>query len=477
MLLTITTTHRPATDLGFLLHKHPARCQTVSMGFADVHVFYPEVSEQKCTAALLLDVDPIGLIRGGDRGKGHFDLSQYVNDRPYTCSSFMSVAIGKVFRTALNGQCPKHPELVDVLMPLSCKISMLPCRGGEKLLRQFFEPLGYTVAASDHALDKNFPDWGDSPYFTVELSMTATLKQLLNHLYVLIPALDNRKHYYIDDSEVKKLLKRGEGWLAGHEAKEIIARRFLGHQKSYTRQLLEQLRDDDTEELPADDNGVSPEETAEKELKLYDTRMDEVLAQLKAAGADSVIDLGCGDGKLLRLLLKDKSFKKITGMDVSSRSLEITARRLRMDRMSEREQGRISLFHGSLIYADPRFQGYHAAAVVEVVEHLDKPRLDAFRRVVFQYARPSTVVLTTPNREYNVMWPAIPAGTFRHGDHRFEWTREEFKEWAQDTGKQFGYAVEFFPVGKEEPNIGPPTQMAVFTIKEQETTGSPRANG
>jgi len=232
MLLTLTTTHRPATDLGYLLHKHPNRCQTTSFGPGTVNIFYPIATQEKCTAALLLDIDPIALIRGKGRGKSSLPLDQYVNDRPYVCSSFMSAALSKAFRSALNGQCKERPELVDTPMPLHCKISVLPCRGGESVLRELFEPLGYSVTARGYELDSQFPLWGPGPYYTVELSHTTSVRQLLNHLYVLIPVLDNQKHYYVDDSEIDKLLKRGEGWLANHPAKEKIALRYLRHKKA-----------------------------------------------------------------------------------------------------------------------------------------------------------------------------------------------------------------------------------------------------
>ncbi len=100
---------------------------------------------------------------------------------------------------------------------------------------------------------------------------------------------------------------------------------------------------------------------------------------------------------------------------------------------------------------------------VEVIEHLDPPRLAAFERVVFEFARPGTVVVTTPNAEYNVKWAALPAGKFRHGDHRFEWTRAQFHEWAERVAATHGYAVRFLPIGDVDATVGSPTQAAVFT--------------
>ena len=346
MLLSITTTHRPASDLGYLLHKHPGKVQSFDLSFGRAHAYYPEVGDDRCTACLLLDVDAVGLVRGRNPDQD-FLLAQYVNDRPYVASSFLSVAISQVFGSALNGKCKDRPELVTTPIPLEARLDVLPVRGGEHFLRAVFEPLGYQVEATRAPLDERFPEWGDSPYFSVTLRHTVTLADLLSHLYVLVPVFDAKKHYFI-------------------------------------------------------------------------------------------------------------------GVDVSVRTLEIAARRLKLERLPDRQAERVKLIHGSLMYRDQRLAGFDAAAVVEVIEHLDPPRLAAFERVVFEFARPGTVVLTTPNKEFNVTWETLPAGTFRHHDHRFEWTRAEFQAWANGVATRFGYAVRFLPVGPEHPEFGPPTQMAVF---------------
>lgn len=468
MLLTLTTTHSPATDLGYLLHKNPSRSQAFGLAFGTAHVFYPEASAERCTVALLLDIDPIGLVRNR-RGPARdgFSLEQYVNDRPYVASSLLSVAIAQVFGSALSGSSRERPELIAAPIPLVARLSVLPCRGGETLLRNLFEPLGYRETATHHPLDQQFPEWGEGAYFTVELSQTIALHDLLTHLYVLIPVLDNNKHYWIGEDEVEKLLRHGEPWLAAHPEKEQIVRRYLKHQRGLADQALARLIDTDPVEADETEEMLSVEEQqVEQKLSLNEQRQNTVLSVLKASGATRVLDLGCSHGNLLRRLLQDRQFEQIVGMDVSHRALEIASERLHMDRMPERQRARIQLLHGSLIYRDARLAGFDAAAVVEVIEHLDEPRLAASERVLFEFARPKTVIVTTPNVEYNVRFETLPAGSFRHRDHRFEWTRSQFREWARQVAERFGYAIRFLPVGAEDAEVGPPTQMAVFELRD-----------
>jgi len=464
MLLTITNLKPPATDLGYLLHKNPSRVQSFELSFGKAHVFYPEANSARCTAALLLDIDPVGLVRSrrGPAGEGGL-LEQYVNDRPYVASSFMSVAIARVFASALGGSSKGRPQLVDEPLPLTARIAALPCRGGEEFLQRLFEPLGYRIAAEHHPLDEKFPEWGEGPYYTVELSHEITLQNLLAHLYVLIPVLDADKHYCVGKDEIEKLLRRGEGWLQSHPEREAIVNRYLRGQRKLTREALARLTEED--EIDPDEEQKKKEEqeqAIEAPIRLNDIRLQQVLAELKTSGAKRILDLGCGEGKLMRELLKDRQFEEIVGMDVSYRTLEIASDRLHLDTLPSKQKERIKLVQGSLMYRDKRLAGFDAAAVVEVIEHLDEPRLAAFERVLFEFARPATVVLTTPNSEYNTKFKTLPDGQFRHRDHRFEWNREQFRAWANGIAERFDYNVEFKPVAEEDPQVGPPTQMGVF---------------
>ena len=464
MLLTISTTYQPATDLGYLLHKHPERVQQFDLSFGAAHIFYPEASATRCTMALLLDVDPVRLTRRPAGGASSFALQPYVNDRPYVASSLLSVAISEVLGTALNGRCKDRPALVGQAIPLEVGVSVLPVRGGPAFLEALFAPLGYTVSAERQPLDEKFPAWGPSRYYQVTLSGTVRLADLLSHLYVLVPVLDDDKHYYVDEAEIEKLLRHGEGWLADHPAKEEITRRYLSHLRRLTRQALAQLAEDDAVDPDAARVSQDAEEEAvEQPLRLHQQRLERVVDIIRESGARRVLDLGCGEGRLLQMLAKERSIGKLLGMDVTVSSLEKAARRLRLERLPEGEPKRIELIHGSLTYRDERLVGYEAAALVEVIEHLDPPRLAALERALFEFARPGLVVITTPNREYNANFANLPAGQFRHRDHRFEWSRAELAAWAEAVAERYGYSVRFEPIGPLDPELGAPSQMAIFT--------------
>ncbi len=467
MLLTITSTAAPATDLGFLLHKHPGQAQSFDVSVGQAHVFYPEASEGRCTAALLLEVDPIALVRGGrSAGPDTFSLAQYVNDRPYAASSMMAVALARVFRTAMAGRCDTRPELAAAALPLEIAIPALPSQGGAEVAQRLFGPLGWTVEAAPVPLDPLIPHWGDSRYVGLRLAGQLRLADALNHLYVLLPVLDNAKHYWVGIDEVDKLIRAGGGWLGRHPDRDLITRRYLAHRRELVLTATGRLAETDDTEAETLDNAVSdtgPDEAPQRQLSLAQQRTGAVVATLRAAGATTVVDLGCGEGTLVRALLDDSSFSQILGVDVSHRALELAAQRLHLDRMPDRRRARVNLLQSSLTYRDERIAGFDAAVLMEVIEHVEEARLGALEQTVFGSARPGTVVVTTPNVEHNVRFADLPAGSMRHRDHRFEWTRDQFRGWADAVAARRGYHVRYLPVGPDDPEVGPPTQLAVFS--------------
>lgn len=461
MLLTITYEGQNTQELGYLLHKNPDRAQQFELSYGKAYVFYPEVSDGRTTAALLLDIDPIDLARGkvGSKEGGLFD---YVNDRPYAATSFMSTAIARIFGTAMNGRCDKRQELADTPLKLTACLSSLKDNGDIELAKEMFEPLGYTVTAERTLLDESFPEWGISPYIDLTVSGTVRLSELLNHIYVLIPVFDRQKHYFISEEEIQKLLDHGEGWLADHPYKEKITRRYFAARRSYARKALDILLSDESIE---EEIAESDDSTEEKEIRtpLNTQRMETVKNAVLASGAASVIDLGCGECRLTSLLLNEPQIKKVTACDVSVSVLEKAAQRLRLDRMQAVRKNKLTLMQASLTYRDKRFEGHDCACVVEVIEHIEPMRIPAFERAVFEFAAPRTVILTTPNREYNANYEHMQENTLRHGDHRFEWTRAEFQEWTEQICERFGYSCEISGIGERDENLGAPTQMGVFT--------------
>lgn len=496
MLLTITATARPAgeggpedaTDLGYLLHKNPSRVQQFEISAGTAHVFYPEATQARCTAALLVEIDPVALVRGrhGKPAGGEgFSLGQYVNDRPYAASSMVAVALGKVFRTAMAGRCQARPELAAAQIPLELHVPALPCRGGADLAARLFEPLGWQVSVAQIPLDESVPGWGDSRYVDLRLRGQLRLADALSHLYVLLPVLDDAKHYWVSADEVDKLIRAGGGWLAGHPEKTLITRRYLAHKGSLLRSALARLAEVDDAEpesfdnaVPADDQDCADQEAAataqDRRVPLAEQRRGAVLAVLRASGASRVVDLGCGEGALTAALLADQTFTTVVAADVSARALQIAARRLNLDRMAQRQRDRLQLIQSSLAYRDQRLAGFDAIVLSEVIEHVDPQRLATLERTVFTDSRPRQVLVTTPNSEHNVRFEFLPPGAMRHWDHRFEWTRAEFAAWAQRVAAERGYQVRFLPVGPDDPEVGPPTQMAVFTLPESATAGVQR---
>jgi 3' terminal RNA ribose 2'-O-methyltransferase Hen1 len=456
MFLSIATTHQPANDLGFLLIKHPDRLHEIELSFGRAIVFFPEAGQERCEAVLVLDVDPVGLVRGSGMGEGLVD--QYVNDRPYSASSFLAVALNRVFRTAMNGVSRERQELAAVPIPLEICVKPLPVRGSEDLVRALFEPLGWSVEAERIAGHD-----GPSRYVSLVLRGTMQLSAALGQLYVLIPVLDEDKHYWVGEDEVQKLLAKGEGWLSAHPERDLIIRRYLKKQRRLVREALARLAPEEAEEETSPTPGQSREEALEAPMRLHDLRLDTVAATLVESGASVIADLGCGEGKLLRRLLPEKRLRKLIGLDASARCLDRAAERLKLGQANGIAEERVTLLHGALTYRDERWHEAEAAALVEVIEHLDPDRLPQLAEVVFGAARPKTVVVTTPNAEYNALFPGLAAGTFRHPDHRFEWTRAEFQAWASAVADRYGYGVRHAGIGEAHEELGSVTQMAVFT--------------
>ncbi len=485
VFLTLTSTAPNASDLGYLLHKHPERVQQFSLPMGVAHVFYPETSAQRCSVALLVEVDPVALAQDRRTRSSGFVLGRYVNDRPYVASSLLAVALARVFATALRGQCVARPELVQEELPLSIHLPALPDGGVEGLIESLFEPLGWAVTRTAEPADPAVPEWGPSGLSDVRLTGQMRLTDALSHLYVLLPVLDDGKHYWVGPEEVDKLIRRAGSWLSQHPQRELVSGRYLAHQRRYVTDALDRLAaiadaderasaeliEPETGELEpgkpqAGEPGSSQPEAGQqapaRTPALREVRRAAVLATLREVGAHRVVDLGCGDGWLLLDLLADPTFTRIVGADVSPDQLVRAERRLDLDRRAPSQAQRVQLVQSSATYRDPRLADTDAIVLMEVIEHVDPDRLPDLERVVFAAAQPPAVVVTTPNREYNARYPGLADGSWRHPDHRFEWTRSEFVAWAEAVAGRNGYRVQCRPVGTLDSDLGAPTQLALF---------------
>jgi 3' terminal RNA ribose 2'-O-methyltransferase Hen1 len=462
------TCHAPnAPEIGYLLGKNPASVFEREFSAGRVLVSYPEVAEDHITVVLLTEIDSIGLVRGPAAVAG---LDQYVNDRPYVASSLTSVALHTAFSSALAGKSRERPERVDERMRWEVLLPAVACDGGERLIAGVFAPLGYRVGVTRLPLDPAFPDWGEADLYSVRLEGEQTTRDVLGHLYVLLPVLDNTKHYYVATEEIEKLLDHGGAWLAAHPTRELIVRRYLRYKRPLVASALARLSEGTVaegmvgDEASAEPAGEAAARAGERDPGLHELRLQAVIAAVREVGARSLVDLGCGEGKLLRLALAERGLSRILGIDVSSQALARARRALRLDTLSDAERKRIQVAQGSLLYRDRRLEGFDVAAMVEVVEHLDPPRLGAMERVVFEHARPRRVVVTTPNREYNRHWAGLGAEKLRHSDHRFEWTRAEGRAWAEHVAATYGYRASWQEIGPADPALGAPSQRVIFDL-------------
>lgn len=458
----------PATDLGYLLHKHPDRVQSFATTQGEATVFYPVADADKCRAVLRVD--------GTDaRVDSHTDIDRHVNTIPYAASTRLVVALGKVFGDALAGRCTARPELVDHVWDVSVLIPSVPVRG-TLTPADVFEPLGWSVTARAEPLTPT--EWGDSDFVTLTLSGRFTVRDSLRHIAIALPALAGDKHYFVDDDDIDKLLRHGEGWLETHPRRDSIVRGYLKNLGALARDALTRLDPASTCDEESADQDLHDQDLHDREFRVGDLqgedfgddmaadrrmavgrrplaaeRIEAVAGMVRALGARSVLDVGCGEGRLLGTLSADGVFARLAGVDVSTDELGSATKRL------ERRRG-IELWQSSLLYTDARCRGFDVVVLMEVIEHIDRGRLPVAVDSVFETMQPGAVIVTTPNSEYNPVY-GITDG-FRHPDHRFEFTRDEFESWCRGVAADHSYTVTTSGIGQVSDDVGTPTQCAVF---------------
>jgi SAM-dependent methyltransferase len=467
------TVASPGDELSYLLFKHPGRVQAFDLAVGRAWVFYPRADAEATEAALLVDVDSAALARSKRFRVSGFELAHHVNDRAYAASSLLAVALGRVFRSAMAGSDPAdRPGAADRPRQLTIHLPSVRSRGGAPLVRQLFEPLGWAADAVEAV-----PTCVD-----LRLSGVARLSTALSQLYVLLPTLDDSKHYWVAEAEIDKVVRHGRDWLAEHPLRDRILFSYLARQRGYAADAAARLdgaagldgaaptdgagrpdgiaRADGAGRLDGIGGGATGAslDLAPAQVPLAEQRIRYLVAKLRGLGAKRVLDLGCGEGRLVRRLLDEAQFE-VVGADVSPGALDQAGRRL--EKLADRQLRRVSLIQASATYRDERFRGFDAIIASEVVEHIDPDRLAAVERNLFQDARPGRVIVTTPNADYNRLY-GLARGRPRHPDHRFEWTRAEFQGWAERVGRLGGYRVEFDGIGPEDPDLGQPTQVALF---------------
>jgi 3' terminal RNA ribose 2'-O-methyltransferase Hen1 len=462
VFLSIATTRQGAKDLGFLLYKHPDRVfrsdasRNAKMSAVG---FYPEATDERCEFCLVVEVDPVERVRGASWGAG---IAQYVEPLPFLASSYMAQALSLCLRSAMNGvvtsKDPAEEERLKVAAaekwPLEITVS--PLRTSPALISRMFEPLGWDVALHSIALDIPGMMSGDrgTDLHTLTLRGEVTLQDALTHLYVLLPALDPARHYFYGESEVQKLLDKSQNWLEQHPARELIVGRYLSKSRELRETALQQF------ETADDDETVAEGDVPDEPVSAHDERHQRIVEIVRGAGDVSVVDLGCGEGKLLERLSKLPGKLEITGVEPAMRDLDKAHRALSRNPGKQMDP-RIKLKHGSILYADDQLKGFDIAILSEVIEHIDPERLDHAERCVFGFMQPRKVVVTTPNASFNEMF-GLEEGRFRHRDHRFEWTETEVTAWCGRIGRDYGYSYELGGAGGYEPAFGHLSHFIVF---------------
>jgi 3'' terminal RNA ribose 2''-O-methyltransferase Hen1 len=444
--LSIATTRPKAADLGFILYKHPDRVfRSDSSRNKNLKAvgFYPEAGDERCEFVLLVEVDPVERVRGLAWNGG---IAQYVEPLPFLASSYMSQAISLCLRSAMNGIVSSKDPSEDARLramavehwPLEIKVS--PIRTSPALIERMFQPLGWEVTIDSMPLDVPGVE-RDNALHTVTLKGSSTVQDALTQLYVLLPALDPVRHYFYDEAEVAKLLEKSRNWLETHPARNLIVGRYL----SKSRELREAAMSQFEEAVEA------PQEAA-IEVSAHSARHMRIAEAVSAMGDVRIVDLGCGEGKLLSRLAFLPGKIEIVGVEPSLRDLEKARKNLSRNPARQMDP-RVKLRHGSIAYADDSLRNFDVAILSEVIEHIDPERLDHAERCVFGFMKPEVVIVTTPNAGFNTVF-GLSDGEFRHRDHRFEWSVDEATDWCRRVAATYGYEFEIDGAGGYDENVG-----------------------
>lgn len=444
MLLTINCEGPDAMDLSWLLHKRPNRFQAFNLGYGKAFVFFTEYSQNSCTACLLLEIMPDAL---NDLCKSKDGEFQYVNSRQYLSSSLLAGAIGKAYSSAIKGTCQDKPDLVGKKHGFKVRINNFSCRLNPIFIDRIFSPLGYQIEWRNIQINDEYCT-GGFICGDLQLSIDATLQEILSHLYILLPVFDRQTHFWLDESQLQKFIRHCQGWLGRHPEKRLIINEYFGPVSELKYRLMKHF------------GVIRPLADKSRTPTFNQMRRSAISDVIAASGAKTIIDLGCGDGSFVFSLHGQNRYEKLAGMDASAQNIENARKKFDSPFFHRRKSP--EFFIGSITYRDKRISGYDAVILSEVIEHFEPERMDGVMRNILGEARPKLFVMTTPNKAYNQEFPFLEAGEFRHPDHRHEFGEDEFISFCEKYAAVFGYDLEISHVGVELSRIGSPTFMGIF---------------
>ncbi|MEK4148209.1 3' terminal RNA ribose 2'-O-methyltransferase Hen1 [Robertmurraya sp. FSL W8-0741] len=453
MQLTIRASGQDVQVLSYLLAKNPNHLYERQVNNHFVRMFFSKFSKEEVEVTFFVTPDPIELSRNNSE---RYEITSYINDREFVVSSIFCTFLRSALATALNGKPHEEYEhWVNHRFNLQFSFGPLSSQLSDNDIIELFAPMGYktTISAGEIDYHMNFKTKSSARYITVE-GLT-TLQMGLRQLFVLIPVLDNYKHYYIDDKEIEKLERYGEGWLDAHPQREFILRQALRFKDLYS------LVEKQTEK--GSNNQDNNDEI--RTMRLNDLRYEKIIDSIRQIPfKDSIVDFGSGEGKLSVQLGFIEGVKEILAVEPSE-SASIKALK-RYEKMARKENFLMpEQIIGSLFYFDERLKNKDIVILCEVIEHIDKHRLPKIMKTILNDYKPKVVMITTPNQEYNKVYKMNEE--YRHPDHRFEWTRDEFREWCEIQNGKNDYELTFDGIGEEHELYGTPTQMCLFMRKEQ----------
>ncbi|MNM55135.1 RNA repair, ligase-Pnkp-associating, region of Hen1 [compost metagenome] len=382
-------------------------------------------------------------------------LEHYINDREFSISTIFLSNV----KNSIGHVLSYDYDEIDTNFDFSLTLGPISTKLPNEAILELFEPLGYDTEIKEIQLDYDFKIESSGVY-EITLNKTCNIVSLFRHIYVLIPVIDNYKHHFISKDEVDKLLRLGDGWLATHPKNEFISKRYVGYRESLFKTVITSLEN----EKEVEESKI--EEQKEEKVGLGKLRYLEFAKQVENLGVTEVVDMGAGEGRLIELLAKNKNLNQLIACEPT-----LTGRQrmyARIDKLDRKKLLSIKpqVIQSSLFYKDYRLVNKECIVLCEVIEHINADRIDNVMDIILNYNKPKHFIISTPNFEYNVLYETMKT-KFRHGDHRFEMTRKEFKEFIDKHAERCGYDVEYVGIGESHEQYGYATQMAVMKRKDE----------